>query len=48
VMEQAPFIYLINKNALSAISTAVEDPNPVILHPQTFWNAERLRVRAAR
>jgi len=48
VMEHAPFIYLINKNALSAISTAVEDASPVILHPQTFWNAERLTVRAAR
>jgi len=48
VVEQAPFIYLINKNALSAISTAVEDASPVILHPQTFWNAERLTVRAAR
>jgi peptide/nickel transport system substrate-binding protein len=48
VVEQAPFIYLINKNALSAISTAVEDASPVILHPQTFWNAERLTVRAVR
>ncbi len=48
VVEQAPFIYLINKNALSAISTAVQDASPVILHPQTFWNAERLTVRAAK
>jgi peptide/nickel transport system substrate-binding protein len=48
VVEHAPFIYLINKNALSAISTTVEDASPVILHPQTFWNAERLTVRAAR
>ena len=48
VVEQAPFIYLINKNALSAISTAVQDASPVIMHPQTFWNAERLTVRAAR
>jgi peptide/nickel transport system substrate-binding protein len=48
VVEHAPFIYLINKNALSAISTTVEDASPVILHPQTFWNAERLAVRAAR
>jgi peptide/nickel transport system substrate-binding protein len=47
VVEQAPFIYLVNKNALSAISTAVQDASPVILHPQTFWNAERLTVRPA-
>jgi peptide/nickel transport system substrate-binding protein len=42
VVEQQPFIYLINKNALSAVSTSVHGASPVILHPQTFWNAERL------
>jgi len=46
VAEQAPFIYLINKNALSAISIAVEGASPVILHPQTFWNAERLTLHS--
>jgi len=46
VMEQAPFIFLINKNALSAVSPAVQGASPVILHPQTFWNAERLTVSA--
>lgn len=45
VLEQAPFIYLINKNALSAVSTSVQGASPVILHPQTFWNAERLTVK---
>jgi peptide/nickel transport system substrate-binding protein len=44
VVEQEPFIFLINKNALSAVSTAVQGANPVILSPQTFWNAERLTV----
>lgn len=44
VVEQAPFIYLINKNALSAVSGGVQGASPVILHPQTFWNAERLTV----
>jgi peptide/nickel transport system substrate-binding protein len=47
VAEQAPLIYLINKNALSAVSTAVEGANPVILHPQTFWNAERVTLHSA-
>ena len=42
--EQAPFIYLVNQNALSAVSSAVEGANPGILHPQTFWNAERLTL----
>jgi peptide/nickel transport system substrate-binding protein len=46
VFEQAPFIYLVNQNALSAISAAVEGANPGILSPQTFWNAERLTLNA--
>ena len=45
VLEQEPFIYLINKNALSAVSTSVGGASPVILHPQTFWNAEWLTVK---
>ena len=44
--EQAPFIYLVNKNALSAVSTSVEGASPVILHPQTYWNAERLTLHS--
>ncbi|HEV3306753.1 MAG TPA: ABC transporter substrate-binding protein [Candidatus Sulfotelmatobacter sp.] len=44
VVEQEPFIFLINKNALSAVSTSVRGAIPVILSPQTFWNAERLTV----
>jgi peptide/nickel transport system substrate-binding protein len=44
--EQAPFIYLVNKNALSAVSTSVEGATPVILHPQTYWNAERLTLHS--
>ena len=46
VVEQAPFIFLINKNALSAVSTTVNGAAPVILSPQTYWNAEWLTVRA--
>jgi peptide/nickel transport system substrate-binding protein len=44
VVEQAPFIFLINKNALSAVSMTVHGAAPVILSPQTYWNAERLTV----
>jgi peptide/nickel transport system substrate-binding protein len=44
VVEQAPFIFLINKNALSAVSTSVHGASPVILSPQTYWNAEWLTV----
>jgi peptide/nickel transport system substrate-binding protein len=46
VVDQEPFIFLINKNALSALSTNVHGAAPVILSPQTFWNAERLTVSA--
>jgi peptide/nickel transport system substrate-binding protein len=44
VWEQAPFIYLVNKNALAAISPAVMGAVPVVLRPQTYWNVERLKV----
>jgi len=44
VVEQQPFIFLINKNSLSAVSAAVHGAAPVILSPQTFWNAEWLTV----
>lgn len=45
VADEQPFIYLVNRDALSAIATNVHGANPVILAPQTFWNAERLSVK---
>jgi peptide/nickel transport system substrate-binding protein len=44
VVDQVPFIFLVNRNALSAISSSVHGANPVILAPQTYWNVERLSV----
>jgi len=44
-VEQAPFIYLVNRNALSAIAASIHGASPVILVPQTYWNAERLSVK---
>ena len=44
VVGQEPFIFLINRNSLSAVSTAVHGAAPVILSPQTFWNVEWLTV----
>ena len=44
-VEQAPFIYLVNRNALSAISANVQNASPVILVPQTYWNVERLSLK---
>ena len=46
VVDQDPFIFLINKNALSAVSMNIHGAVPVILSPQTFWNAERLTAAA--
>lgn len=47
VAEQQPFIYLINKDVLTAVSPSVVGAAPVVLNPQAFWNAETLRVQAA-
>jgi peptide/nickel transport system substrate-binding protein len=47
VWEQAPFLYLINRNALAAISNRVHNADPVPLRPQTFWNIERISVGPA-
>jgi len=44
-VEQAPFIYLVNRNALSAVAANVQGASPVILPPQTYWNVERLSVK---
>jgi len=44
-VEQAPFIYLVNKNALSAVAAGVQGASPVIVVPQTYWNVERLTVK---
>ena len=42
VYEQAPFIYLVNKNAMSAYSTSLIGVSPSTLRPQTFWNIETI------
>jgi peptide/nickel transport system substrate-binding protein len=44
VADQAPFIYLVNKSALTAISHSVVGAQPVPLRPQTYWNIEYLKL----
>jgi peptide/nickel transport system substrate-binding protein len=44
VVEQQPFIYLLTKDVLSAVSPRVINANPVALHPRTFWNIDELRI----
>ena len=46
VADQAPFIYLVNKNALMAISNSVQGEVPVVLRPQSYWNVERMSLNA--
>ena len=47
-VEQAPFIYLVNRNALSAVSASIRGASPVILAPQTYWNMEWLSVNESK
>jgi peptide/nickel transport system substrate-binding protein len=42
--QQEPFIYLVNKNALSAVSPAVRNAHPVVLRPQVYWNIDQLAL----
>ena len=46
VAEQQPFIYLVNKDAMTAVSPAVIGSSPSVLNPHAFWNAELLRLGA--
>jgi ABC-type transport system substrate-binding protein len=45
--EQQPFIYLINKDVLVAVSPSVIGAAPVVLDPWGFWNADTLRLGPA-
>ena len=42
--QQEPFIYLINKNALSAVSPSLHNVHPVVLRPQVYWNIDQLSL----
>jgi len=42
--EKAPMLFLVNPNALSAVSANVKNVAPATLRPQIYWNAERLAV----
>jgi peptide/nickel transport system substrate-binding protein len=44
VAEHAPMLFLVNPNALSAVSPNVKNATPAVMDPQTYWNAERLQV----
>lgn len=44
VRDEAPFLYLVNKNALVALSPALRGVEPSVLRPQILWNVDRLWI----
>jgi len=44
VWEEAPFLYLVNRDALVAISPALRNVEPSVLRPQVLWNVDRLWI----
>jgi peptide/nickel transport system substrate-binding protein len=44
VSDQAPFLYLVNKNVLVAMSPNLRNTAPAVLRPQTIWNIEMLAI----
>lgn len=42
VRAQEPFIYLVNREALAAVSPQLHNASPVALTPQVYWNIEYL------
>jgi hypothetical protein len=44
VWDEAPFLYLVNRNALVAASRSLRNVEPSALRPNILWNAERLWI----
>lgn len=44
VWEQEPFIYLVNKHAMSAVSLRLRNVHPAVLRPQVYWNIDQLTL----
>jgi len=42
--EQEPFIYLVNRNALAAVSPNAKNVHPVVLRPQVYWNIDEISI----
>jgi peptide/nickel transport system substrate-binding protein len=42
--EQEPFIYLVNRNALAAVSPNARNVHPVELRPQVYWNIDEISL----
>ena len=44
VSEEAPFLYLVNRNSLSVVAKNVHNVSPAALRPQLYWNIESLHL----
>jgi peptide/nickel transport system substrate-binding protein len=45
VREQAPYIYLVNRNTLSGVSSSLKGVHPAKLFPETFWNIDQISFK---
>ena len=45
IYEQQPFIYLVNRDVLTAVSTGIIGAAPAVLNPPAFWNIDVLRFK---
>lgn len=45
ISDEAPFLYLVYYDSLFAVSPRIQNLQPASLHPQLYWNAERLAVK---
>jgi peptide/nickel transport system substrate-binding protein len=48
VWDEAPFLYLINRNALVALSPDLRGVEPSVLRPQVHWNVDRLWIASGK
>jgi len=46
VWDQEPFLYLVYKNALSAISGGIRNAKAAVLYPHAYWNADQIQLDA--
>jgi peptide/nickel transport system substrate-binding protein len=44
VWQQEPFIYLVNKDSMSAVAKSLHNAHPVVLRPQVYWNIDQLAI----
>ena len=46
--DEAPLVYLVNRNALVAVARSLHNVEPSVLRPNILWNAERIWIDSAK